>query len=60
MVLGIFDASLFPAELSRILGDTPLAEAAVGDVKQYVRAEATGGIWLPKVLRYLMHGAYHF
>ena len=43
-----FDASLFPAELSRILGETPLTEAALGDVKQYVRAEATGGIWPPK------------
>ena len=43
-----FDASLFPGELSRILGETPLAEAGLGDVKQYVRAEAMGGIWPPK------------
>ena len=43
-----FDASLFPAELGRILGDTPIDKAGLGDIKQYLRLEATGGTWPPK------------
>lgn len=43
-----FDASLFPAELQRILGDTAVSDAGLGQIKQYVRTEATGGTWPPQ------------
>lgn len=43
-----FDVSLFPAELSRILGEKPIAEASLGEIKLYSRLEATGGIWPPQ------------
>lgn len=42
-----FDASLFPAELSEILGGNALTDAKIGDIKQPLRAEALGGIWPP-------------
>jgi len=43
-----FDASLFPNQLQAILGDVPLAKAGLGQIKQYVRADALGGIWPPQ------------
>lgn len=43
-----FDASLFPAELGRILGETAVSDAGLGQIKQYVRTEAIGGIWPPQ------------
>lgn len=43
-----FDASLFPAELHRVLGGIPVDKASLGQIKQYLRLEATGGVWPPK------------
>jgi cytochrome c oxidase subunit 3 len=43
-----FDASFFPYDIIRAIGDTPIDKAQLGDIKQYTRLEATGGIWPPK------------
>lgn len=43
-----FDAALFPAELARTLGDTPIASADLGTIKQYLRTEFTKGVWPPE------------
>lgn len=45
-----FDSALFPGELVRTLGDTAVADAPLGAIKQYLRTEFTGGVWPPHEL----------